>query len=71
MIRLFKESVDAQVGSIFTDEQYVYCRYLEINETDFGAPLTISLTETVFRKTHLLCRLQIQLILFTACQEFA
>ena len=48
------------------------CQYdIEMNEADFGAPLTIGLTWAVFFQTHLLCRLQILLILFTARQEFA
>ena len=42
-----------------------------MNEADFGAPLAIGLTKTVFSKAHLLCRLQTLLILFTVLQEFA
>ena len=72
MIRQLHECVDAQ-GSFFAD---VIVRVklivdIEMNEADFETPLTKGLTETVFWKTHLLCRLQILLILFNALQEFA
>ena len=43
---------------------------IEIKEADFAAPLTMGLTWAVFFQTHLLCCLQILLILFTARQEF-
>ena len=72
MIRQLHECVDAQ-GSFFAD---VIVRVksivdIEVNEADFEAPLTIGLTLAVFWKTHLLCRLQILLTLFTALQGFA
>ena len=71
MIRQLHECVDAQ-RSFFAD---VIVRVksivdIEMNEADFEAPSTKGL-KAVFWKTHLLCRLQILLILFTALQEFA
>ena len=57
-------------GDFFTDV-IVRVKSIVDNEADFEASLAIGLTYTVFWKTHLLCRLQILLIIFTALQEFA
>ena len=52
---------------------FLYSVYKDLSRSLFlfEAPFTIGLKETVFWKTHLLCRLQILLILFTVLQEFA
>ena len=71
MIRQLHECVDAQRS--FSANVIVRVKSIvdiEMNEADFKALLTKGL-KAVFWKTHLLCRLQILLIIFTALQEFA